>query len=230
MKLKNRFYNDYLKSLVLTQGSTEPRSTESKQMQELIYMNSHIQRFYNGNYFSYAVFETLGGFRYKVTTDARIYKIKDGTLKEVKAHIMANMSTTYTALRYMYQGEQHNIHMHLVMMVCAYPDFLDAYLSNNLFRVNHCMIAEDDNDRSDLYDMLSNLEICTHSTNLRHGRFCHKYGIYNTHIESEDLDELLPLMIPLSDDMNDELRERVKRMNKAAVNNFYMERGLALWV
>ena len=65
MKLKNRFYNDYLKSLVLTQGSTEPRSTESKQMQELIYMNNHIQRFYNGNYFSYAVFENSKEVRIK---------------------------------------------------------------------------------------------------------------------------------------------------------------------
>ena len=135
MRIKNRFYNDYLKSLILTSGNTEPRNTESKQMQELIYINNHIQRFYNGNFFSYAIFETLGGFRYKVTSDARIYKVDKGMLKEVKSHTMANMTTTYKALRYMYQGVQHNVHMHLVMMVCAYPDFLEAYLSDNLLSI-----------------------------------------------------------------------------------------------
>lgn len=229
MKLKNRFYNDYLKSLILTQGNTEPRSTESKQMQELIYINNHIQRFYNGNYFSYAIFKTIGGFTYKVTSDARIYKVDGIRLKEIKPHTMANMTTTYKALRYMYQGVQHNVHMHLVMMVCAYPDFLDAYLSDNLLRVNHCTIAEKQEDRNDLYDMVSNLEVIQHSTNLRHGRFIHRYGLYNTHLEAEDMDALVGSLIPLSEGMSDELKSKVKRLNRSVVNNFYMEKGLSLW-
>lgn len=228
MRIKNKFYNDYLKSLVLTEAKTKPRNVETQQMQELIYINNNIKRFYNGTEFSFAVFEVMHGFTYKVTADARIYKVDNCKLKEIKPHVMANMSTTYTALRYMYKGKQHNIHMHLIMMVCAYPDFLDAYVGNSEYRVNHCMIAKNENDRSYLYDMIYNLEICTHSVNLRHGRFCRRYGIFNTHIEAEDLDDLLPLMIPVNENMSDELREKVKRMNRIAVNNYYMERGLLL--
>lgn len=231
MKIKNLFYNDYLKVLRNTQGHVEAREPDSQHMQELGYINDHIERHWNGTDFSYAIFYTQNGFKYKVTSDAKIYKIKDGKLKAIKPHIYTNLSTQYKALRYMDSTDkkQHNVLLHLVMMVCAYPEFYETYLSNKDFKVNHTIIVEGDN-RGDYLESIYNLELTTHNLNIKHGWFIKRYGLYNVHVEAEDLSELEPILIKLDDEMSDELKQKVIKMNKKAVDDYYVKRGLILWV
>lgn len=230
MRIKNRFYNNYLKALRETQGNVTPRNAESKQIQELEFINNHIQRFYHGDYFSHAIIEVLNGFKYKITADAKIYKIENGTLKPIKPHSMANLSTLYRALRYnsSEDSSQHNVHLHLVMMVCAYPEFFETYMSNTDLKVNHTIIAGDLHEREDFYDAYYNLELTTHALNLRHGWFVKRYGLWGVHLEAEDIGELEPNLIKLDDTMSNELKYKVIRMNVGTVKDYYLKKGLAV--
>lgn len=232
MRIKNKKYNNYLKALMKTQGRTLKKSLSSKQMAELGYINSHIKRYYENDRFERAVFKTFNGFKYEITAKAEIFKITKDGKKPIKPHVMSNLSTTYTALRYMVKedGKQHNIPMHLLMMVAAYKNFYEVYSSNIEYRVNHTFIASDDAERTLDYDAFYNLELVTHQQNLRHGHFVHRYGLYNIHIEAEDCDILESKLIKLDDNMCDSLRETVIQMNKDAVNMYYVKKGWNVWV
>lgn len=227
MRIKNLYYNDYLKALKETQGNTEPRNTESQHIQELLYINSHIKRYYNGIEFSHAEFEVMNGWKYKVTADAKIYKVEGRKLKEVKPHILTSLSTPYRALRYMTKDRvQHNITLHMVLCVAAYHDFLSLYLSDKSLRVNHTVIAEPGNDRDLSLDYIWNLEVCTHQQNLVHGHFIKRYNLYGLSVQYEDIAELEHELVSIDETMSDTLKEKMIAFNKRTVREFYQRKGL----
>lgn len=229
MRINSIFYDNYLKALKDVQDITEPRNTESKQIKELIYINNHIKRYYNGTEFSYATFEVMNGFRYKVTADARIYKVKGRTLKEIKPHILTSISTPYRAFRYMSKDKvQHNILLSLVLCVCAYESFLPLYLSSKSWVVNHTIIAEPGEERDLSVDNIQALEVCTHQQNIRHGYFVKRYRIYGVSVQSSDLDDLERELVPIDDNMSDTLKDKMIAFNKRTVREFYMRKGLSV--
>ena len=232
MKLKSKKYNNYLRTVRQLQGRTTEKSSDSKQMYELGYINRHIKRHYRDGRFVKATFKTFNGFRYEITANAELYKIDKGEKKAIKPHIMSNLGTTYASLRYMVRedGKQHNIPLHLLMMTAAYEEFYDTYKSSKDYRVNHTYIAENDEQRTQDYDAYYNLELVTHSQNLLHGHFIKRYGIYDTHVEAEDIPALESKLIKLDDNMCKELKDTVISMNKRTVNEYYMRKGWHTWV
>jgi hypothetical protein len=224
MTIKNYNYNSYLKALSDLNEETDivkPKSRDNKYLKELEYINNHIERYYDKDgYFKKADFRTSAGINYTIYADGEIEKHKDGITKRLKSHIKDK--TNYRVITVKSKvcdtdksgGQQ--IYIHLIMMIAAYENFFDAYVSRRNLVVNHICICDPLTERLNSVDAVWNLEVIAQKQNIDHGKFIHKYGLYNVPIEAEDIYILKDYLIDIRDLMGKK-KERVQKENRKKV-------------
>lgn len=224
MTAKNYNYNYYLKALSDLNEETDkikPKSKDSKYLKELEYINNHITRYYDkyGN-FKKADFKTSADIKYTIYADGEIEKHKDGVTKRLKSHIKDK--TNYRVITVKSKvcdtdksgGQQ--IYMHHIMMIAAYEEFLDAFMSRKNLVVNHICICEPNTERLNSIDAVWNLEVIAQKQNIEHGKFIHKYGLYNVPVEAEDISILRDYLIETKYLMGQK-KKRIQEENRTKV-------------
>jgi hypothetical protein len=228
MTVKNYDYNYYLKALRELNEATstiQPKSKNTKVYKELNYINNHITRHYNDDgYFAYADFETSQGIQYTIFCNGEIEEHRDGITRQLDLQTMKvnddrsnyrAFDVRSTVCETDKSGKQ-KIFFHILMMVAAYEEFLEAYMSRKNLVVNHIMISDTPEHRENYFDAINNLEVVTQKSNIIHGKFVRKYGLYNTPLEAEDTIILKKYLVSTKN-MRDEKKERVERENRKKV-------------
>lgn len=208
-----------------------PRS-ETKQAQELTFINNHINRvFYpetskKAGYFRYATFTTSYGTEYKITRNGELYKKTSEGYKLLKTSTKKNDDRTWAYRAAAFSKSKDSIkdvtfiEFHLLMLTCAYSNFLDLYLASKNICVNHTKILRKDIAlRDHSYDALHHLEVLTSAENYWHGVWCKKLGLYDIHIEYEDLLKLAPSLTIISKLTGEKRKEAIKK-NKDLVRSY----------
>lgn len=222
-----------LGAIYTIEGNNATPRNETKQAQELTFINNHINRvFYpetskKAGYFRYATFTTSYGSEYKITRSGELYKKgDDGYYKLLKTSTKKQDARTWVYRAAAFSKIKDNkqemtfVEFHLLMLTCAYSNFLDLYLASKNICVNHTKILRKDAElRDHSYDALHHLEVLTSAENHWHGVLCKRFGLYDIHIEYEDLLKLAPSLTVISKLTGEERKEAIKK-NKDLVKSY----------
>lgn len=221
------------------------KTEDTKQNIELNHINTHIKRVYypetsknKAGYFRYAIFENSFGNTYKITRDGELYKKTRQGFRLLKTHTAVlktegSCDWIYRNVCFTKGRDMHFVAMHILMMTCAYSNFLDLYLSSSNLVVNHCKLTNDKEVRDHSYDALNHLEIITSKQNQRHGYLVKRFGLTEIHAEINDLEKLAPCFIDIRElkgkQKEDAIRENRNLLNAYNIINIYQSKG-EIWV
>lgn len=212
------------------------RRSETLKMLEVI--NACMHREFDGDSFKSASFEMSDGI-YKVTSDFAVTKTdNEGNEQELPVHYCKGGIYPEVSI----SGMQ--IKLYVLTMICIDETAFEKY--NEGLEINHCVISKTepkllnigcDNayyrgvviDTAPLKKLSANpsyLEFCTRSENVKHGKLVKEFSLYDTYISAHDVDKLRQLLIPYDPSLCDRQDDWI-RWNKAKVEKFYQDRGVA---
>lgn len=228
MKIKNFSYNYYLKALRELNDLTDtikPKSKETKVYKELNYINHHIERIYdNEDNFVKANFTTSEGISYTIYAGGEIDEHKDGVTRRLELQTMKvnEGRSNYRAFDVrstvcdLDKSGKQRIFFHILMMVAAYEEFLETYMSRKNYVVNHTCICDFAENRVNNFDAIWNLELIIQRKNIIHGKFVRKYGLFNIPVEAEDMCILARYLVSTKR-LEGTKKERVEKENREKV-------------
>lgn len=212
------------------------RQSETLKMLEVIDANMH--REFGGGAFKSATFEMSDGI-YKVTSDFAVTKTDNaGDVQEIPVHYCKGGIYPEVYISGM------PIKLYVLTMIAVDSSAFEKYQSG--MEINHTIISKTqpkllnigcDNayykgvviDTAPLKKLSANpsyLEFCTRGENVRHGKFIKEFSLYDTYISAKDIDELRKFLIPYDTSLCDRQNDWI-RWNKAKVEKFYRDRGVA---
>lgn len=68
------------------------------------------------------------------------------------------------------------------------------------------------------------LELVSRSSNVKHGKFVHEYGLFDVYVSAKDVDELRKWLIPYDSSLSD-MQDMWVNWNRFRVEKFYQDRG-----
>lgn len=212
------------------------RQSETLKMLEVIDANMH--REFDGDSFKSASFEMSDGI-YTVTNDFAVTKTDNaGNVQELPVHYCKGGIYPEVSISGM------PIKLYVLTVLAVDSSAFEKYQSG--MEINHTIISKTqpkllnigcDNayyrgvviDTAPLKKLSANpsyLEFCTRSENVKHGKFVKEFSLYDTYISAHDVDELRQLLIPYDHSLCDRQDDWI-RWNKAKVEKFYRDRGVA---
>lgn len=212
------------------------RQSETLKMLEVIAAGMH--REFDGDSFKSSSFEMSDGI-YKVTSDFAVTKTDNaGNVQELPVHYCKGGIYPEVSISGM------PIKLYVLTMIAVDSSVFEKYQSG--LEINHTIISKTqpkllnigcDNayyrgvviDTAPLKKLSANpsyLEFCTRSENVKHGKFIKEFSLYDTYISAHDVDALRQLLIPYDPSLCDRQDDWI-RCNKAKVEKFYRDRGVA---
>lgn len=212
------------------------RQSETLKMLEVIDANMH--REFEDEAFKSATFEMSDGI-YKVTSDFAVMKTdNEGDVQELPVHYCKGGIYPEVSISGM------PIKLYVLTMIAVDSSAFEKYQSG--LEINHTIISKTqpkllnigcDNayyrgvviDTAPLKKISADpnyLEFCTRSENVRHGKLVKEFSLYDTYVSAHDIDELRKFLIPYDPSLCDRQNDWI-RWNKANVEKFYRDRGVA---
>ena len=209
----------------------------SKTMELLSIIDAGMHREFNEDgEFQSATFEMSDGC-YKVDNTFVVHKLNNEGVQELPVHYCKGGIYPEVSISGM------NVKLYVLTMICIDKTAFEKYQSG--LEINHMVISKTqpkmlnigyDNayykgvviDTAPLKKLSANpnyLEFCTHSENVRHGKFIKEFSLYDTYVSAKDIDELRKFIIPHDQSLCDRQDDWI-RWNKERVESFYRAQGV----